>query len=126
MSVIHSWFTNQELPGFRLSLTLDGTRVDLSSGYTGTVEIVRANSTTLVVTESTNISLVDGVGESYNFAMTQWSAATLSAIATDLTTQGVTSARYELRPKARVTSGSADEYLTSHSPIYGTFKTPAA
>lgn len=126
MSIIHSWFTNQELPGFRISLTLDGTRVDLSSGYTGTVEIVRPGTTTLVVTESTNISLVDGVGELYNFAMTQWSAGTLTAIAADLVTQGKTSAQYELRPKARVTSGSADEYLTSHVPIYGVFKTPAA
>jgi hypothetical protein len=133
MSVLHTWFTDQESPGFPMALYgIDGTLIDLSSGFTATVQLVRPSITgalapTIVVTQSTSLTLYDGVGEDYNMTVDQWAAATLTAVTTDLgTTLTKSGFTYEVRPYVRRTSGSLDEVPTSHDKLYVRFELAAA
>lgn len=134
MSVYHTWFTDQESPGIPFALYTAGTTdlLNLGTGYTATAQLVRPSITgtlapTLVVTQSTAITLYDGVGEDYNMTINSWAAATLTAIATDLgTTLAKTGAVYEVRPYVRLTSGSLDEVPTSSDRLFVRFELAAA
>jgi hypothetical protein len=133
MSVLHTWFTDQESPGFPMALYgIDGTLIDLSSGFTATVQLVRPSITgalapTIIVTQSANLTLYDGVGEDYNLTVDQWAAGTLTAVATDLgTTLTRSGFTYEVRPYIRRTSGSLDEVPTSHDKLFVRFELAAA
>jgi hypothetical protein len=99
----HTWYTDQELPGIPIAIyATDGTTLlDLTTGslFTATVQLVRGSA--IVVTQSTNITLYDGVGEAYNLTVDKWASGTLTAVAADLTTQGKTTSAYEVRPKYR-------------------------
>jgi hypothetical protein len=134
MSVYHTWLTDQESPGIPFALYASGTTtlLDLSTGYTVTVQLVRpsivgALAPFLVVTQTASLTLYDGVGEDYNLTIDQWASATLTAISTDLTTTlGKSGATYEVRPYVRRTTGSLDEVPTSHEPLFVRFELAAA
>ncbi len=120
MAVKGAWFTDQEKPGIPIEYRdpVTDTVVDFSSGYTFTAQIVRG--ATKVVTQTTNMT---GAATSPNFTMSEWDAATLTAIAADLTSLGVTSYNYEFRPYAR--ANSKDEVPTSLEPLIIRFKAAA-
>jgi hypothetical protein len=124
----HTWYTDQELPGIPIAIyATDGTTLlDLTTGslFTATVQLVRGSA--IVVTQSTNITLYDGVGEGYNLTVDKWASGTLTAVVADLTVQGKTTSAYEVRPYIRRTSDSADEVPTSSKLLTVTFKTAAA
>ena len=134
MSVYHTWKTDQELPGIPFALYTAGTTdlIDLSIGFTATVQIVRPSITgalapKLVVTQSASITLYDGVGETYNLTIDQWDSATLTAVITDLnTTLARSGGVYEVVPYVRRTSGTLDEVPTSHEPLFVRFELAAA
>jgi len=119
MTVIGKYYTDQEKPGLQFEYKDNGTVVDLSSGYTFTVELVRGS--TIVTSQTTNLT---GAATSPNFAMSEWTSAVLTAIAADLTALGLRSYNYEFRPYAR--ANSKDEVLTSQAPKYVTFTLAAA
>jgi len=121
MAVHHTWFTDQEKPGIQIEhLDADGTTiVDLSSGYTFTLELVRGN--TIVASQTTNMT---GAATSPNFTMSEWTSAVLTAVASDLTTLGVSSYNYEARPYFR--NSSKDEVPTSMQPLIVQFKVAAS
>ena len=134
MTVYHTWFTDQESPGVPIALYASGTTtlLDLSTGYSATVQLVRPSITGalapfLVVTQSASLTLYDGVGEDYNLTIDQWASATLTAVSTDLsTTLGKAGFTYEVRPYIRRTTGSLDEVPTSHDKLYVRFELAAA
>ena len=119
MSVIGRYYTDQEKPGLQFEYKDNGTVVDLSSGYTFTVELVRG--TTIVASQTTNLT---GAATSPNLVMSEWTSALLALIAADLTAQGVTTYNYECRPYAR--ANSKDEVLTSQNPKFIEFILAAA
>jgi hypothetical protein len=134
MTVYWTWKTDQELPGIPFALYTAGTTdlIDLSTGFTASVRIVRPSVTgalapKLVVTQSSNITLYDGVGETYNLTIDQWASATLTAIAADLSTTLTKSGWvYEVEPYLLRSSGSLDEVPTSHEPLSVRFELAAA
>ena len=120
MAVRGAWFTDQEKPGIPIEYRdpVTNTVVDFSSGYTFSAQIVRG--TTKVVTQTTNMT---GAATSPNFVMSEWDAATLTAIAADLTALGIDSYNYEFRPYAR--ANSKDEVPTAMEPVIIRFKAAA-
>lgn len=120
MAIHGAWFTDQEKPGIVIEHRdpVTNTVVDFSSGYTFTAQIVRGTSK--IVTQTTNMT---GAATSPNFTMSEWDAATLTAVAADLATLGVDSYPYEFRPYAR--ANSKDEVPTSMRPLIVQFKVAA-
>jgi len=121
-AVLHSWYTDQELPGIPIEL-LDssGDVADLSSGWTAVAARLVDSSNAIVVSQTDNMTLA---ATSPNITINRWSAATLSAVATAMgTTKQVT---YELRVYVRRSSDSADEVPMSSAPLRVEFKLAAA
>jgi len=121
-AVLHSWYTDQELPGIPIEL-LDssGDVADLSSGWTAVAARLVDSSNAIVVSQTDNMTLA---ATSPNITINRWSATTLSAVATAMgTTKQVT---YELRVYVRRSSDSADEVPMSSAPLRVEFKLAAA
>lgn len=122
MTVYHSWYTNQELPGIPLEhVDKDGNVVDLSSGWTASAKLVVG--TTVVVTQTDNITLA---ATSPNITINKWSSATLTAVASNLSTSGKSQQTFDLQVYLNRTADSADEVPTSSRPLVVQFKPAAA
>jgi len=121
----HTWYTDQERPGIPIVIyDTDGTSIlALASGYTATVQLVKMATSTIVVTQSADITLAS---TSPNLTISKWSATTLTAVAADLLATGRASQDYEVRPYVRLTADSTDEVPTSTEQLIVTFRPAAA
>lgn len=122
MTVYHSWFSNQELPGIPLEhVDKDGNVVDLSSGWTASAKLV--SGSTIVVTQTDNITLA---ATSPNITISKWSSATLTAVASNLTASGKREQDFDLQVYLNRTADSADEVPMSTRRLIVRFRAAAA
>jgi len=125
MATYYKWFTDQEKPGIPFEhKDRDGTVVDFSTGYTFTAKVCRnvAGVLTAVASQTGNIT---GAASSPNVTLAKWEAATLTAIAADLTALGASSANYEVHMYVK-DPGTDDEVITSDSPLSVVFRAAAS